>query len=464
MKFTDFIPDGLLNFFSKDGLFFRQSYLIGQKGAVWIDVTKPYQLYNTIPQLKAVVDRKASMFSNMELKLIDIKTGQVIEDPKLMKLLQNPNPLQSQNEWLRDYKQQHQVYGNQFMYKNKPSNISTYPVTLVNISPFYMKPVLSGKLFDQIRIEDIITGYELVNAGVIQTFDPTTIMFTKINDLDNPILGMSPVVALKLPLTNTQLAYEYRNVIMGEKGAIGILSNDSKDSMGNIAMSKKERRELEAQYRKGYGIKSEQSKVILTDASLNWQPMTYPTRDLLLFEEVDANQLAIIDAFGMNVNLFSNKNATFENVKQSIIQVYQDTIIPEADLFTQALGQFLLLPEGQRLVASYDHLAIMKENKLKGMQSIESVVRSLTDSVHAGLITATQAENILANELGISVEDQTGNRTLININRLSPLVANTVMSSMSVDEARALAGLKPLPNGEGIRLNSSSPVTPTVGG
>jgi phage portal protein BeeE len=456
MKFTDFIPDGLLNFFSKDGQLLRTSYLIGQKGAIWIDTTKPYSLYNSIPQLKAVIDRKASMFSNMELKLIEVKTGKVLEDEQLHKLLQNPNPLQSQNEWLRDYKQQHQVYGNQFIYKNKPSTLSKYPVALWNISPYYMKPILTGKLFEQVKKEDIISEYQFIDGGQTKTFNGIDIMFTKIADIDNPIIGVSPIISLKFPLTNTKLAYEYRNVIMGEKGAIGILSNETKDSMGNIAMDKEERRKLEQQYRNDYGISPDKAKVILTNASLKWQPMTYPTRDLLLFEEVEANMLAIIDAFGMSINLFSNKNATFENVKNSIIQVYQDTIIPEADLFTQSLSLFLNIPYGQRIVASYEHLSIMKENKLKGMTSIESIVSSLTQSIHSGLLSPIQAETILANELGIMVDEFSGNRTLTNLNRLSPLVSNNVLGAMTINEQRALVGLSNIEGGDSFNTTTQA--------
>src|SRR3972149_7165979 len=84
----------------KDNFYVASNFVIGQKGPVWIDTAKPYHLYNTIPQLKAVINRKATMFSNMELYVIDIKSKTRLEDKDLDKLLQNPNPLQAQNDWL----------------------------------------------------------------------------------------------------------------------------------------------------------------------------------------------------------------------------------------------------------------------------------------------------------------------------------------------------------------------------
>lgn len=380
----------------------RANFVIGQKGAVWLDTAKPYKLFNTIPQLKAVINRKSTMFSNMELYVVDIKSGKRIEDKDLDKLLQNPNPLQAQNGWLRQFKEQEQVYGNQILYKNHPSKLSAYPATLWNISPSLVQPVLSGKMFDQTDIIDIITSYNYTLGGITKTFKPEEILYSRIADLDNPVIGMSCIDSLKYPISNIEAAYEYRNVIMKEKGAIGILSNNSKDAMGGIPLAQDERKRLEDGHINQYGIGKGKSRVILTEAALNWTPMSYPTKDMLLFEEVDANLLTIIDAFGLNVNMFSNKQATFENVKQSIIQAYQDTILPEADQFTQSLSKFLKVKEGTRLVASYDHLAIMKENKLKGMQSLDSVVSMLKNAVEAGLIDASLANVTLATELGLN--------------------------------------------------------------
>lgn len=401
MPSMKFIPDWLKNVFRFDSTFYtRNSYFIGQKGPVWIDTLKPYELYNSIPQLNLVINRRASMFSNMDLKLMNVKNGEEVESPELQKLLQNPNPLQSMNKWLTQYEMQKCVYGNQFMYKNVvKTKFLEYPVGLTNISPYYIQPILTGKLFDQVRIEDIISGYDYVQEGDKRKFDTKDILYTRVDDLDNPIIGHSPIVAIKFPLTNTKLAYEYRNILMAERGAIGMITNKTKDSIGNKVLKPEEKKELEDQYINNYGINKGQSRIHISGSDLDWKPFGYPTKDLLLFEEVDANFLTIVDHYGLNVNIFSSKNATFENVKQAIIQVYQDTIQPEADLFTQALGKFLGIPEGTRLIASYEHLSIMKENKAKGMNAIEMMVSALTQAVAGGILTKAQANAILKTEL-----------------------------------------------------------------
>ncbi len=458
---ANILTDGILSafgrFLMKKGFFYRPSFMLGHKGPVWINTEKPYLLFNTIPHLKTVITRKSSMFANMQIKLIEISTGEEKHDERLYKLLENPNCLQTQNEFLRQFKEQEQVYGNQFIYSNKPSVVSTWPVALWNISPSYLQPNLSGKIFEQVNKEDIIINYKLKMNGEMKDYDTKDILWSKVSDLDNPIQGTSPLISLKLPLSNIEASYEYRNVVMREKGAVGILSNNSKDSMGASPLLPDERANIEKTYRNKYGIDEDQAKVILTEASLTWTPMSYPLREMMLLEEEDQDMLVLVDHFGLNINIFSSKNATFENVRQSMIQCYEDTIQPEADQFMQSLTQFLQVPVGYKLQASYEHLAIMKENKLKGMAALNSVVASLTQSIQAGLMTGTQAEIILANELGIKAEAvDTNSKTLNNLNRLSPLVANKVLDSMTINQKLALIGLPPVKDGDATPVPSST--------
>lgn len=451
----NFIPDWLRR--SRFGM--SINYMIGQKGPVWIDTELQYDHYNNITQLKQVIDRKALMFSNMELVLVNLKTGERIEDKDLSKLIQNPNPYQSLNDFLRQYKVQEQVYGNQFMYSNRASMIG-YPVALHNISPRYIKPNLSGKIFDQTSIGDIILDYKYDDgSGSTKTYKTEEILWSRINDLDHPLKGRSPIVSLKYPLSNTEGAYKYLNIISNEKGAIGMLSNDSKDAMGAMPLTDEEKTNIERTYRNKYGISEDQARMLITQASLKYTPMSYPTKDLLLLEQIDANQLTIISAFGLDANIFPNKNSTYENVKHGMLISYQDTIIPEADQFTQALSKFIGVKEGFRLEASYGHLAIMKENKLQGMAAIKAVIESLTQAVQSGFMSGDQAENILANELGIPVDTADESKVLNNINRLSPLVSNNVLQVMTVNEQRRLVGLDEVKDGDRLAGEVTPPTT-----
>jgi hypothetical protein len=178
--------------------------------------------------------------------------------------------------------------------------------------------------------------------------------------------------------------------------------------------------------------------------------MTYPTKDLLLFEEVDANAMTIIDAFGLNVNIFSSKSATFENVRQGILLCYQDTIVPEAESFTQSISTYLGLPSGVRAAASYEHVAIFKDVNQKNRYAIGNVITAIQNAVQAGFITQDQAINLMATELQIPVDVENSKPVLTALNKLSPLVANNALQSMTVNEVRSIVGLPTVSDGDNL--------------
>lgn len=379
--------------------FTNRVQMLGSKGAIYLDTDVPYKLFNEIPELNQVLNKKASMFSNGIFKLEDINTGQPVNDAELMKLLENPSVLESQNSFLKTYSIQFDCYGNQFIFKNKPSRLSKYPSSLINISPYYLTPEFTGKVFYQVKIEDIIKHYKYKGSNKEQTFETKDIIWSKNTDLDNPLVGVSPLKSLRFPLTNTKLAYDYLNIISGDKGAIGILSTSNKDGAGVLPMNPVEQTRIENTYRNEYGtgVDSDKKRIIVTGGTVSWQPMTYRTKDLLLMEQIDANKLTIIDHFGLNINLFSSKSQTFENVRNAIIQTYQDTIIPFADQFTQKLSKELGIPETQRLYLDYSHLAILSDK----FKDFNSIVDGLTQAVTGGILDAKQAQTIINNHLGI---------------------------------------------------------------
>ena len=93
--------------------------------------------------------------------------------------------------------------------------------------------------------------------------------------------------------------------------------------------------------------------------------MSYPTKDLLLFEELTEDKMAIIDAYGLSYYLFSQgKGATFSNVKEGMRMSYQDTIIPETNQMYQTISQQLgLIDQGLYIKADFSHLPILQQDK-----------------------------------------------------------------------------------------------------
>lgn len=409
MQDIQFLPEWVKNLFASNKKQQRRQYFDTRinyqisKGEVYIDTLVPYDLYNTIPQLRTPVDKLAAMFSNGVFKYQKIGSDKLDAlPPEIAKLLENPNVLQGQNPFLNQYLRQLIVYGNQFIYKNSASKLTTTPQSLINVSAAYIKPKLTGKLFDQVSLDGIVSGFEYSENGSIKKFETSQILWSKISDLDNNLIGYSPLKAMKYPLSNTVAAYQYLNCISTEKGGIGVLSSQSKDAMGALPMTEEEKKQLEATYRQENGIEDNQKKIHITTGSVTWTPMSYPTKDLLLMEQIDANFLAILNVLGVNQNLFIN--STYENLKHGLIQTHNDTVVVYADGFTQALSKFIGVPEGFRLVLDYSHLPYLQTDKKQEADTFQSVSLALNNLVQSQVINAAQAQAILTNQFGAKLK------------------------------------------------------------
>jgi len=346
------------------------------------------ELYRTTPQLFKVIYRKASMLANGEFIHYG-KNGEVIQDSPIVKFLRLPNPVQAQNEWIIQQSIQKDVYGNAFIYFLKGSKLAEIPSALWNLSPKDVKVLRTGKIFQQTKLNEIITSYKIDINGdgtFSESFDPSQILHRNIQDVDDAVVGMSPFHQLKMPISNIRSAYGFRNVIMTEKGALGMLTNNSKNTSGALPLTEKERKSIEQQFTKSYGISDKQRKIIMTSASLKWNPMSYPTKDMMLFEEIDEDTREIIDAYGLNEALFSlGKGTTFDNQKEGEKSAYQDTIIPEGDDLAFGLSRkFGLEEKGERLEMSFDHVASLQGDQQTESSIIVNKANAIQTLINAG--------------------------------------------------------------------------------
>jgi phage portal protein BeeE len=328
-----------------------------------------HNIYMTTPQLYSVINRRGYMLASGVWKHYQAKgDGQVEEivDSPLVKLLENPNPLMNGNDHIRQLNENKCVFGNNYEYILKAFDSDEIPSGLTNISPTAVAIKTTGQYYKQTSIEDIIEYYEIREANkVLDRLAPSEINHTKTVNGVNAIKGESPMTPIHMPISNIRAAYQFRNVIMTKRGAIGILSTDKKDASGAIPLTMQERQRIEEAYKRSYGIGDKQIQAIMTSVNLRWQAMSYPTKDLMLFEEVDADFRTIIDQYGLNDNIFSReKGSTFTNMAEGMEQAYQSTIIPEAEELAMNKSQkYGLIERGQFLELDYSHIPVLQENQ-----------------------------------------------------------------------------------------------------
>ena len=203
--------------------------------------------------------------------------------------------------------------------------------------------MLSGRKLKQMDRENLIDYFKFTyDSGSTERIDWEDAVYLTSCDGMNIVKPISRVDSLKFPLSNIQAQYKKRNVLLENIGAIGILSAQATDLGGSIPMTPEERQKIQKDW-----YRRQKDELIISEAGVNWTPMSFPTKDLMLFEELTADKLALIDAFGLSYNLFSKtEGTTFTNVRDSIRMVYQDTIIPETQQFYDSFNDSIRIKRG----------------------------------------------------------------------------------------------------------------------
>ena len=357
-----------------------QSQIWGKKEAVWVDTNDAWVLFVEIPELRAVINKRASMMASNHPCLYDAN-GEKIESHWLLDMIDKPNAMQSWADIVYSMSVQDALYSNSFSYCPKRS----FDVRnlIVPLPANKVKIYSSGKKLKQMDAEDLITKFKfLYDDDTYETVDWEDMLYLTTDDGMNLLNPISRIDSLKYPLSNIKAQYKKRNVLLENIGAIGILSTQNNDMGGAIPMTPEEKTQIQRDW-----YNRSKDELMITESQVDWKPMSYPTKDLLLFEELTADKLALIDAYGLNANLFSSeKGSTFSNVKDSIRMVYTDTIIPETQqMYDSMMRQWGLHNEGYYLKADFSHLPALQVDEMAKAETMKLRAETLEKLQTLGL-------------------------------------------------------------------------------
>ena len=365
--------------------------------------------FNEIPELNAVILRKAQMWAKMSLRIISKETGKDAKNYEyLIKVLRNPNWYQAQKEWLLQTKLFREIHGNEYLYFDKPfgmpyrtvKSLYTLPPTNMIVKtpqekPFYMydKPEITYKF----KWEN--ETYDLDSSAVIQFNDGRVSM-----NRDNWTQGVSKMEALKLPINNIRAAYESRNMIIRYRGATGFISQDIKDAAGVMPLDKAQRDAMQAAWR-NYGTGRDQWQFVFAPSPVKFVSVgsNDPVK-LGLFTEIEADFMKIVDSYGMDRDMFANeKGATFENKKQGERATWNNTIIPEALEWVDGLNDvFDTSKESWRIIADFVDIPVLQENVQEKGGAIKQMTDALTIMLADRVISPEDYQKEL-NKLGLEL-------------------------------------------------------------
>lgn len=341
----------------------------------WNDVSKENTAYylKTCPPLATIINRKAQAFINGKLEVLNANTDNYIQgkNKRWSELLSKPNPLQTERQFRAQLYSYMQAYGYCPVLIVRPAGFTDYSQIsqLWIIPPPFIEVETNDKYLYTSSIKDQINSIKLkVNNTVSPLNKEDIYFFTEIGtNITNIAFPDSKLVPLKYPINNIIKNYEARGTIAEKRGAIGILSNSRADNISTLPLTETEKRDLQADYSR-YGMNKDQWQLIITNASLNYQSMTMPVRDMMLLEMEKADVMAIADAFNYpSVLLASEKGTTYSNQADARRGMYQDAIVPESMNIDEQYNDMLHAKEnGIKICYDFTWLPILQEDeKLK---------------------------------------------------------------------------------------------------
>lgn len=359
-----------------NGSFF---YVIGGGTEQELDFRLLYKIYLKVPHLRAVIDKRSSMFANGRLyvKKRGSDDNTPLENHPLQKILDKPNGFQSQKEWMFMIQAYKCISGDAFIYKNifigdKLRNLqaltpldyeSMHITTKRNVLPF--EALTPADYIDNIRFTFKEGTRTFKSSGPIgyndlETlihFHDTGIKFTE---------AYSRIQTLKDPILICYEALQSRKTMIKRKGGIGALTGAQNKMVNgndvNVPMTKKEKELIQNQL-EGFGLGENKNPIIVTDTPLKWQPFVFSSRELMLLEETADAFHEICDGYDIRREIFEGQS-NYSNKEHAERGTYQDCIIPEWNDFVMKLNTDLkTADEGIEICVDYSHISILQENE-----------------------------------------------------------------------------------------------------
>lgn len=322
----------------------------------------------TCPALTTIIGRKVQAFTNGKLEVLKASTDNYVRGryKEWEELIKNPNPLQTEKQFRAQVYWYLNAYGFCPLLIDRPAGfgMDARPSRLWVLPPQFCKIKVNDKMFVRDRM-DMIDEIRLVTGDTEMVLDKSNvfIMTDLWCNITQVVWPDSKLAGLKYPIGNLIKNYESRGTIAQYRGAIGILSNIRRDDVSTLPMEDGEKEALQKDYRR-YGLGKDQWQLIITNASLQYQSMTMPVRDMMLLETEKADVMTIADALGYpSVLLASEKGTTYSNQDGAERGMYQNSIIPDSRNYEEQLMKATgAAAAGITIQYDYSSLAILQKD------------------------------------------------------------------------------------------------------
>jgi hypothetical protein len=265
---------------------------------------------------------------------------------------------------------------------NKAHKLDKFIVTDKDKKAFgdrVIKYTLDSTQYD-LKLSELIPLYDLSNGLINNSF------FTS----ESRVKGVCKVLQnidenLRSKNKNLKMSQKYLAKNSSDGNEVQILDNDRKDIYSKL----------------------EVNSTIITNRNIDVKHLVSDMKRLYLDEQFadDANKVLLAFEMSKNVLNYFAKDSTFENQNQGLISYIQNSIQTTAKNTMNSLSsQWGLFERGEKLIASYDHLACMQSvvvDKIKSFTEMQNAIeKALTNQV-MDIATAKKMSDEFKTKLGL---------------------------------------------------------------
>lgn len=367
------LPLGFTNLFNGMGTRISKSegssYFYLRGATVELPFKTGFEMAQGIPHLGAVVDKGSEMFSAVRFKIMrtDTKEDEVDTTHKLNDILQEPNKLQTWKQFLYMVYTYKIVAGSAFVFPGFGSSISPQGLAYLAAIDFdsYNKNINYNAMpIANQDLDDVITSIDFnFKYSKSVSLKPSELMWVK-DRFVNYVDDYSRVASLLKNIENIYKVLVARGVLIDKKGGIGMIAGNQKDSGMSVPFQPDEKKKLERAVNQ-HGLGEGEKSIMVTDVPLRYTPFVFPTRELMLFEEIEDDFHTICDRLGINRELFDNQT-TFANKKMAETSTYINTVIPAWKDFFDLLNKTLnTKSENIKIVPDFSHVEALQKNAVE---------------------------------------------------------------------------------------------------
>lgn len=308
--------------------------------------------------------------------------------------LENPNPIQSWNEFIELFETYLATCGEVYIYKLTPESgpDKGKPIALYLLPSHYMEIVMKNK-WKREDLENPVKSYMLIEGDQYTEFKPEEVIHVKYAnpnyDIQGTLLyGQSPLRACYKNIVSSNEALGLNIKTMKNGGAFGIIH--AKGQTGLTEAQAKALKEKLVEMDSGSG---RLDKIAGVSTEIGFTRLSLNADELKPFDYLQFDEKQICNALGWDAKLLNNdQGAKYDNYKLAQKRVLINTIVPDADIFVNTFNKYILplFPEYKGTEMCYDisDLPEMQED-------MEMLVNWVSKANDKGMMTKNEGREAL---------------------------------------------------------------------